>query len=127
MWLCWRKRHSCRSRSGGAEMAAEQAHGPGTEGWRGRHQEMVEETGLGMFFTFRASFEDLPRDQRPLCVMLLENIALTFSAAFSFPASLSLLAVEHPLFWAGISGSCGPISDQQDFLKRSAISDQPGR
>lgn len=78
-----------------------------------------------MAFTFKASFEDLPRDQQPLHVMLLENIVLTFTAAFSFPASLSLLAAEHPLFWAGISGSCSPLSDQQYFLKHPAASDKP--
>lgn len=36
----------------------------------------------------------------------------TLQDRVSFPASLSLLAGEHFLFWAGISGSCGPISDQ---------------
>lgn len=54
------------------------------------------ETSLGMFRAFRASFEGLPQDQLPLCMMLLKNTMLTFTA-FSFPASLSLLAVERPL------------------------------
>lgn len=81
------------------------------------------ETSLGMFCTFKASFQDLPRDWLPLCVMLLKNIALTFTAAFSFPVS-SLLAVERPLIWTGISGSCGPLSNQQYFLNRSAISNR---
>jgi len=88
----------------------------------------MQEPNRGMFCTFKASFQDLPRDQPPLCVVLLKHIALAFTAAFSFSVCLSPLAVERPLIWADISGSCSPVSDQQYFLKCSAISghgDQP--
>lgn len=129
-WLYWRERCPCCSHFGVEEMAAEQVPAPGAGGacgtkkWRRRG---VWETGLGTLCTFKASFQGLSRDQLPLGVMLLKNTALTCAAAFSFPVSLSLVAVAHPLIWAGISGSCGPVSDQQYFLKCSAVSNQGGQ
>lgn len=121
-WLCWRKRCPTCGRFGVEDTAAEQAPGPGARGTCGSKKWWrIWEPSLGMFCTFKASFQDLPRDQLLLCVILLKNITLPFTTAFSFPASLSLPAVEHLLIWAGISGSCGPISDQQCFLKCSAL------
>lgn len=59
----------------------------GTRSWGRRsmwHQEVVEEKDVGDQPGNVLHLQNLPRDQLPLCVLLLKNITLTFTPGFFF-------------------------------------------